>query len=418
MVAGDFNGDGVSDLAVANGADGDVSLLLGRKGGAMQDQTRIPLGSDASVFHAPQTLVAGDFFGDGLPDIVVGDVTTPPGSNVLIFGGLTLLQNLGGGQFRAADRLSLGPQATPLGLTVGDFNGDGLPDLAVTDSTFQLGDVFLNSGHGTFAPPAQFATQNGVVSLAAGDFNGDGHVDLATADAHFDDTGTTVSVLLGWGDGTFQQPPHFGTAGEAPAEVVSADFNGDGTPDVATLEVGSLIVSVQLGLSDGTLAPAFPVATELPVNATLLHLVSADFNGDGRPDLAVVSALGVVPSGPGVITLLLGLGDGTFASPKTIPLGHDLNVQTLLPRVVGTINGVQRTLIGNPNSPNLALVGDFNGDGLPDIVIGDFTSKDLTLLPGQRGGTFGARSSSGRRKPRSAWRQATSITTESRTSRS
>ena len=216
VVVGDFNGDGVPDLAVANELD------LNLSGGTVE----VLLGKDDGTFQAARTVVAararrtsivvGDFNGDGVPDLAVANGRTPftggPGNIEVLLGN-------GDGTFQ--EPLTVATGGRPVSLAPGDFNGDGKPDLAVADFDSNTVLVLLGNGDGTFQAPLTVASATGPRSVAVGDFNGDGTLDLAVADWG----SNTVSVLLGNGDGTFQAPLTF-TIGARPSSVAAGDFNG------------------------------------------------------------------------------------------------------------------------------------------------------------------------------------------------
>src|SRR5262249_28924452 len=144
--------------------------------------------------------------------------------------------------------------------------------------------ILLGRGDGTFQPgPQRLPTGVTPYSLAAGDFNGDGHLDLAVANdgAQSND----ITVFLGHGDGTFQQPAQSYTVGEVPQSLVVGDFDGDGKRDRATADVGPGEVSILPGNGDGT----FQAARTIAVGLGLMALTAGDFNGDGRLDLAAAN---------------------------------------------------------------------------------------------------------------------------------
>jgi FG-GAP-like repeat len=201
----------------------------------------------------------------------------------------------------------------PIAVAVGDFNGDGKPDLAVANAgnpgTGDDGNVsiLLGNGDGTFQPALSVAAGKNPFFIAVGDFNGDGRLDVVVANNGINPAGGwlpgTMSVLLGNGDGTFKTHVDYAT-GAGPECVAVGDFNGDRVLDLAVAAGSDSVVSVLLGNGDGTFRPRVDYA------AGSAHAVAAaDFNQDGKADLAVAGAF----SG-GVVGILVGNGDGTFQS--------------------------------------------------------------------------------------------------------
>jgi len=189
------------------------------------------------------------------------------------------------------------------------------------------------------------------VSVAVGDFNGDGKLDLAVANISLGNPGPiSVSVLLGNGDGTFQPAVNY-SAGSYPSSVTVADFNGDGKLDLAVANNGSNNVSILLGNGDGTFQPAVDYsAGSNPSSVTV-----ADFNGDGKLDLAVAN------NGSNNVSILLGNGDGTFQPAVEYGAG---------------------------SNPTSVTVADFNGDGKLDLAVANNGSNNVSILLGNGDGTF------------------------------
>jgi hypothetical protein len=358
VAVGDFAGDGDMSIVTADeGGGGSISLLAGNGDGSFQPAVLLPLDPTGAPLTARLVAVA-DLNGDGIPDLVTANDSGLAGGSVSV-----LLGN-GDGSFRPAQKFTTG--GLPLSVAVGDFHGDGRPDLVVSNLTFtgqrdQLS-LLRGNGDGTFQTPVPVDTGRLSNALAFGDLNGDGTLDVAAANV----SGHDVSILLGQGAGGFNLAPRFAT-GHGPAAVVSADFNGDGAPDLVTANTGGNSLSLLLGTSDGTFQPA----VDLPAGNRPQQVVEADLNGDGIPDLAVLD-FGAAPTFPGTISVLLGNGDGTFQPARTV-LFHP----------------------GAEVFPADLIAGDFNGDGKPDLAVsetvvgGGQRPDEIDVLPGNGDGTFG-----------------------------
>ncbi|MBK8467518.1 MAG: VCBS repeat-containing protein [Chloracidobacterium sp.] len=282
----------------------------------------------------------------------------------------------------------------PFSVVVADFNGDGQLDLAVANHDGNTVSILLGIGHGTFVPNVDYPTGTGPFSVALGDFNGDGNLDLAVANQ----TSNNVSILLGTGTGTFTPKVDY-PAGANSVSVAVGDFNGDGKSDLAVANYNSDNVSILLGTGTGTFAPKVDYAT----GHTPLSVTVGDFNGDGKPDLVVTAYYSV--------SVLLGADGGTF-SPKidyNFPPGYDieylavrdLNGDGKLDLAVATGQTVAillgtggGTFTGEVDYPTAGAtgvaIGDFDGDGNPDLAIGSRSDPNVSVLPGNGDGTFGA----------------------------
>ena len=231
VVAGDFNGDGKLDLAVANGGNSQsVSILFGNGDGTF----RTPALTYA-VGSGTNSVATGDFNRDGKLDLAVAD----PGTNQVF-----ILLGKDAGTFQSPVAHTTGN--FPFSVAAADFNGDGVLDLAVSNNHDTTVSILLGKGDGTFQPKVDFPATNlsfgGPTAIATGDFNGDGIVDLAVANGG----ANQVSILLGNGDGTFQSPLEF--TSNPSLGVAVGDFNGDGRLDVAVTNdsVGGRTLSVLL----------------------------------------------------------------------------------------------------------------------------------------------------------------------------
>ena len=381
LVAGDFNGDGRIDLAVANILSNNVSILLGNGDGTFQ--TAQQYGVVGQGENGPGSIVAGDFNGDGRGDLAVCELSAPGDG----FGVSVLLGN-GNGTFQAQAGAAV---SEPDAIVAGDFNGDGRLDLAVASASNQVY-ILLGNGDGTFEPAAQFAVGGTAISLVAGDFNGDGRTDLAvTCGSYFSGIGS-VSVLLGNGDGTFRPAVQY-AVGSDPNAIVAGNFGGDGHLDLATANLVDDTISVLLGKGDGTFQPQATYA----VGPSPQSLVAGNFRGESRSDLVVADAGGV--------QLLLSNGDGTFQPAETLDGGSDgplvagdfnvdghLDLANASGVFLGNGDGTFRPLIPftGANGYGLAGDGDFNGDGKLDLVFesNGNQSGSVSVLLGNGDGTF------------------------------
>lgn len=336
VATADFNGDKKLDLAVTNGTDNTVSVLLGNGDGTFQARVDYP--ADTSL----STVAVADFNGDGKSDLVVASSS----------GGL-LLGN-GDGTFQAMAPLSKGT-LNSYAVAVGDLNGDGKQDLVFVDGYTGL--VLLGNGDGTFLPGADPGWDELYpFSAVIGDINADGKLDVVlSGDNH--GSGWVIPVA-GNGDGTLSYVTKlYEIVGiELGSGVALGDFNGDGKQDIVT---GSGSPAVLLGNGDGT----FQSPTELATGAGIPMAVAvADFNADGKPDLVVVN--GKYPdgsNGSNTVSILLGNGDGTFQTHVDYPTG---------------------------TSPTSVAVGDFNGDGKLDLAVTNQDDNTVSILLGNGDGTF------------------------------
>ncbi|MFI5454651.1 MAG: FG-GAP-like repeat-containing protein [Isosphaerales bacterium] len=346
MAEGDFFNDGHLDLVIADETTDSILLLRGNGDGTFQ----VPVSVSASDFPAgdfPTALVAADFNGDGNLDLAVACSNNGTGP-----GGVVILLGNGNGAFQPPLDYPAGSIAYTADLVAGDFSGDGHLDLAVTSFYQGTITVLMGNGDGTFGAPKSFATGGYPYSIAIGDFNGDGKLDLAVnAGSNLDNSG--VAVLLGKGDGTFQAPELY-AAGFGPNSVVAGDFYGNGKLDLAVADAyDSNNIDVLRGNGDGTFQP--PQVYYSVSDSNYPTLVAADFLGNGRLDLAETS---ISTSG---VTVLLQNPDGTFEPP-----GQN--------QVVAAAD------------PSLVVAGDFNGNGKLDLIASSEYAS--SILPGNGDGTF------------------------------
>jgi hypothetical protein len=333
VVSADLDLDGNLDLAAADYWNSHISVLFGKGDGTFQRPLSFSVPS-------PIGLAVGDFNGDGIPDLAVLEyVVNAPSS-------LGILLGNGDGTFQSNATYTLG--ITPTSIVIADFDGDGNLDIAVTNlSGFgQDGSLmtFAGLGNGTFRGPRIYALPGDPYSLAAGDLNSDGKPDLAVAES----SASCVAVLLNAGDGTFLRPVCHG-ADSQPTSVAIADLNHDGVLDLVLALPGYFVgIDTYMGLGGGKFAGPyfFPTAGRGEVTS---GVVIADFNGDGNPDVVTANDVGASD-------LFYGNLGGQFE--KAVPIGD------------------QYKGIGGSS----VLAADFNHDGAPDLAFALVYAGRISVL--------------------------------------
>jgi hypothetical protein len=360
-----------------------------------------------TYFTPPVSLTTGtnplfaalaDLDADGIPDLVVSN------SNFL-HGGISrvaIRRGLGGGDFAAPALLASGLE--PHGIVIRDFDGDGALDLAIanTESGFiaiHRGQKTAGVANGTFGPPEVVSTAGKPFQITCGDFNEDGILDLAAA---INDL-PRVSVMLGQGaggigDGTFGAPQthplaHLGVA------IEQGDFDNDGNLDlVATEYLNGTIAFLRGGGNGSFAAPVHIAAGPEPFDLEVL-----DYDGDERLDLAVAN------SSSGGVHVLRGLGGGSFGVATTLASGNSSSVEALdvdgdgvtdllvsqtagASRMrlylgagaggVGIGSWVEQPPIAMSSDPYQVVATDLDGDAAPDLVVTHFLANDVSVLLG------------------------------------
>ena len=266
-------------MAVTNTGSNDVSIFLGKGDGTFAAAESV------SVGMGPLGIVVGDFNHDGKLDLAVANTGIVDGSNKGPNGNtLAILLGNGKGGFRPASFIPV--EKRPLIVVAGDFNNDQKIDLAVSNNGKGEVSELLGNGDGTFQAPRLFPVK-GAASLSVADFNGDGNQDLAVTNVTETlGAGSNLAILFGDGKGNFT-PPVTAQSGRSAVNVLAGDFNHDGKADYITADSDSNSVSVVLGKGDGTFFDIGPGVNSKGQFSS--QMVTADFNHDGLPDLAIAN---------------------------------------------------------------------------------------------------------------------------------
>lgn len=362
----DFDGDGIPDVVITGTGDpavmaGDaITLVRGLGGGALAGPRLALIPEIPSANNDFTTLAAVDVNGDRIPDLLSLDIG----------GHLSVLLGSADGVFKTAFEYTFLGAGIPWRAVFDDFNHDGKLDLAVVEDGFTAAmsgavDILLGNGDGTFQSPSRISVPPGAFALAAGDFNRDGNTDLAvlfsaepTGDAE------NLKILIGTGNGTFTATATY-PVGPYAHSLAVGDFNGDGTLDVIVADAGTYVnqnrdgnIRFFAGKGDGTFqTPVMMPLTGGPVRGPY-SLVAADFNGDGKLDLALT--LSDYSNYEGGLMILLGRGDGTFH----VPAYYATDAVTV-------------------------QAADLDGDGILDLMVsGDGVSPGVRYLLGNGDGSF------------------------------
>ena len=382
VAVGDLNGDGKPDLVVANQCgnsnncwSGSVGVLLGNGDGTFQSVATYASGGQTVV-----SVVTADVSGDGKLDVIVADqcdFSADCGTGLI-----GVLLGNGDGTLQTVQTYAAGALETD-SVVVRDLNGDGKLDILATNQCndeFCFGSsvsVLLANGGGTFQGPHSYSPGGlSTSSLAAADLNGDAKADLVVAnqcDINTSCDGGTVGILLGNGDGTFLSPVIYSSGGSDPVYLTTGDVNGDGKVDVLVANQCSNqnsctgSVGVLVGNGDGTFQPVVAYSSAA---LYAVGIAAGDVNGDGKADLLVVNECDDNNTcDNGTVSVLLGNGDGTFQ-----------------PAVTYNSGGASALAVA---------VGDMNGDGKLDLLVTSQCSRNnncnngiVAVLLGNGDGTF------------------------------
>ena len=435
IIVDDFNSDTQLDLAIADAATDTITLLYGESNGTFPYSKAFPTG----MYSGPQSIVAGDFNHDNRTDIAVAYSNS---------GSVNLLLKIDTGALQSVEDLSTGSDSKPHGLTVADFDNDGNLDIAVANNGKANVEFFFGFGNGSFSEPITIFLGQGIFPqwLGSGDFNNDQHLDVVVSnnvsptpvivllgdgnrsfgvvttngvgptymgavgdfngDSQLDVVlcqpwSNAIAILLGYGNGTFRSPTIYPTGdGSYPIWVTVDDFNNDSRLDIAVVNPNLWNIGILLGHGDGTFANQTPYSTN--AYGTSNSATTGDFDNDGRLDIAI----GIY--GSNSLGVLFGLGNGTFWPLTIYPAGDGSLVQWIdavdinddgrldiivtntdnsnLGIILGHANGTFFNRITYPvgiNSYPFSIgLGDFNNDGRIDVVVSNMLSDNMGILLG------------------------------------
>ncbi len=382
----DFNGDGNTDITVANINDNTISVLLGNGNGSYAPQQTIGVGT------TPRGIAVLDVDGDGDGDIVNSNL----GSN-----NLSLHLNDGNGVFGTATTLNSGLNGE-WSLASGDMNNDGFLDIVVASGTSSQIQVLTGNGNGTFTPQALRATGGRSWMITLGDVNGDGMLDVSSANAQ----NNNGAILLGNGDGTLQAATTYNLAdmgtgsNEFPLATDLGDLDGDGDLDWITASFNGEFLTLR---NDG--AGQFQFFAELNAPTAASCTLLFDFDNDGDLDLGLVDELANV--------MILSRNQGVHVAAGDFDADGDLDaadVDALVAQVAASIENLYYDLTGdaqvdsvdleqwltlggaaNLASGNPYLPGDANLDGQVDgSDFGIWNSRKFTNLAAWSAADFNA----------------------------
>jgi hypothetical protein len=417
VAVADFNSDGKPDLAVVNKGSNDVTIMRGAGNGFFTTVQTVAVGQE------PIAIAAADLNADGRIDLVVTNRNSDS---------IAVIDGLAGGSFGSARFfVSGGTGSAPTGLALGDVNHDGYLDVLVPNNRTSDASVLLGDGHGNFAAPRIFVTDQEPLAIAAADVNGDGVTDAVCVNRGF--SAPDAAVLLSRADGSFDAVEDI-VAQASPTGLTAGDVDNDGVSDLILAQSPSGPAGGTVLVYRATPPLGFAAPISLQAAGDAVAVGQGDFNADGRLDIAVVnnplciggskagtscSADTTCPGGScpstGNVSVFLGQATGGFSAAHNYPIGlgatavavgdwnHDGRsdlavaeqgtgptgaVEILLARADGSFGTPKAFPVGL--TPVSIDRGDFNEDGKPDLAVANNVSGSISILKGNGDGTFTA----------------------------
>ena len=341
VVAGDINNDNRLDLVVVNKGTDSIGILFGYEYTSFQSQQTYS--SIDSI--APQAVVVSDFNKDNITDIA---------ATFSLSDKWCILLGHGNGSFTISKTYSLPNGSSPMAIGVGDFNNDNQSDIVITNAGSNNIAVLLGYNNGNFNTIEFYSTGNHSTpySVACGDFNNDSQLDIVVANFDSDNIG----VFLGYGNGSFATIVTYSTGQfSSPTVVTVADLNNDGRLDIGVSNFRANNVGILFGHGNGTFDTQVTFPLSYPSSPVWINV--GDFNRDNQPDIATTNI------NADSVSILLGYGNGSFASVVTYSVG------------TGSV-------------PQCSCVGDFNNDNILDIAVANMGTSTIVVLFGIGDGSF------------------------------
>lgn len=333
ITLGDFNNDSRPDIAATFSSPSILSIYFGNADGTFKD----PVKYQISESNQPSWIAISDLNGDQRLDIAVTD--TRPNSIVIFFGSTN-------GIFSTPKLVQFGSIATPNAVVFSDFNNDGMPDIAVIDSSHSTALVLLANGIMLFDKKTSYSMGNGSkpCSVTVADLNNDSRKDIIVAN----NGASTVGILLGSANATFRSLMTYSTGTNShPCAVAVYDFNNDNRLDIAVVNSNTNNIGILIGNGDGTFSNV--ITYSVGDGALPYSLAVDDFNDDHQLDIAVANY------GTSNVFILLGNGNGSFTPDSPIEIGYGA-------------------------WPNSIGVGNFNQDNWTDIAVSTYGTGNIEII--------------------------------------